>query len=250
MEWTSLEDENGYRRMRVEAPWAELAAYYGDLVAQYARLPLPGFRAGRAPKGLVEQRFREAILEDLASHTAQRFGQEALHEAAVEVLGPVEASDVECEKDRPFRAVVRYLSMPEFRLPELAGLVGEDDGTDPRDRISRRLLDLVPFEIPVDLVRREFLADGLAHSDPGSEAWLTAADRIRLLVILKRIARDEGIEVDDRDVEQRIARKAEDFGTTRKALQAELEKGGGTARLRDMLLAERTLEYLMEFQHS
>ncbi len=51
------------------------------------------------------------------------------------------------------------------------------------------------------------------------------------------------------DVHKRIAEKAEEFGTTIRALQAELEKGGGIGRLRDMLLAESTLEYLREKNH-
>ena len=71
-------------------------------------------------------------------------------------------------------------------------------------------------------------------------------DRIRLLLILKRIARQEGIEVDEVDVNRRIAEKAGDFGTSEKELKEELITAGGLDRLRDMLLAERTLEYLME----
>lgn len=35
-------------------------------------------------------------------------------------------------------------------------------------------------------------------------------------------------------------------GCTIKSLQAELEEGGVMARLRDLLLAESTLEYLLE----
>ena len=66
------------------------------------------------------------------------------------------------------------------------------------------------------------------------------------MLILKKIAQQEGIEVDDTDIDNRIAEKAEEFKTTKKSLQAELEKGGGLQRLRDMLLAESTLEYLME----
>ena len=66
------------------------------------------------------------------------------------------------------------------------------------------------------------------------------------MVILKRIARQEGIEVDERDVKRRIDEKAKEFGTTAKGLQAELEERGGMARLRDLLLAESTLDYLME----
>jgi FKBP-type peptidyl-prolyl cis-trans isomerase (trigger factor) len=66
------------------------------------------------------------------------------------------------------------------------------------------------------------------------------------MLILKQVARQEGIEVDERDVQKRIAEKAEEFGTTMKALQMELEGGDGMGRLREMLLAEITLEYLME----
>jgi len=38
----------------------------------------------------------------------------------------------------------------------------------------------------------------------------------------------------------------EEWRESQKALRSALEKGGGMARLRDMLLAERTLEYLVE----
>lgn len=246
MKWTSLEDENGYHCLQIEAPWTELAADYGDVVARYATLPLPGFRAGKAPRGVVEQRFRTAILEDLSRAVAQRLGQEAVRETGIEAFGPLEASEIECDRDKPFRAVVRYLPMPELRLPELADLKAEDDGTDARDRISRRLLELVRFEIPGELVRQELRVDGLEDGTPDGEAWVAASDRIRLMVILKEIARREGIEVEESDVEQRIATKAREFETTKNALRAEIEEGGGTGRLRDILLAERTLEYLME----
>ena len=60
--------------------------------------------------------------------------------------------------------------MPELRLPDLADLETEDDGTDARDRISGRLLELVPFEIPGNLVRQELRGDGLEESAPDSEA--------------------------------------------------------------------------------
>jgi FKBP-type peptidyl-prolyl cis-trans isomerase (trigger factor) len=66
------------------------------------------------------------------------------------------------------------------------------------------------------------------------------------MLILKQMSRQEGIEVEETDVNDRIAEKAEEFGTTKKSLQAELEKGGGLQRLRDMLIAESTLDYLLE----
>ncbi len=247
MKWTALADEGGYRRLDIEAPWDDVADEYEGLVSRYAAtVRLPGFRPGKAPRGAIEQRFRTEILADFSARVVQRLGRDAVREAGVEALGPVQASDVECGKGGPFRARVRYFPMPEIRLPALEDLAGEDDGTDPRDRICRRLLDRVPFEVPADMVRDELRVDGFEESGPGSDDWYSAAERIRLMVILRRIAAQEGIEVEEADLSGRIAAKAEEFGATQSGLRADLERGGGAARLRDMLLAERTLEYLME----
>jgi FKBP-type peptidyl-prolyl cis-trans isomerase (trigger factor) len=247
MKWDALDDEDGYRRLQIEAPWDEIEPEYRDLVTRYAAsVRLPGFRPGKAPRGVVEQRFHREIVKDLSARIAQRLGADAAVQAGVEALGPLEAIDVECDKGKPFRARVRYLPLPEFRVPEPADLATSDDGTDPRDRISRRLLELVPFELPAELVRQELERDDLGESAPGSDAWLAAAERVRLMVILKRIAKRDGIEVDEKDVEARIAEKVIEFGTSREILQAELTNGGGLQRLKDMMLAESTLGFLIE----
>ena len=74
------------------------------------------------------------------------------------------------------------------------------------------------------------------------------AQRIRLMLILRKIARQEGITVDETDVSERISEKAGEFRTTKEALKKELEEGVAMARLKDMLLAESTLEYLTEIR--
>jgi len=240
-----LEDDGGRKVLQIDVPWAEIAADYQDLVARYAKVRVQGFRAGKTPLSLIEQRFKKEIVNDLKALVTQRFGREALREARAEALGPLEASEIACEPGKPFRTSLRYFPMPEFQLPDLADLKTDDDGTDPRDHISRRLLELVPFEVPDELIRQELDLDGLAVSIRGGGPWRAAADRIRLMLILKKIARREGIDVDETDVSKRIAEKAKEFGTTKEALKKELEEGGGMARLKDMLLAESTLEYLM-----
>ena len=52
--------------------------------------------------------------------------------------------------------------------------------------------------------------------------------------------------MDQRDVDNRIAEKAEEFGATIKELKAELARGDGLQRLKEVLLAESVLGYLME----
>ena len=95
-------------------------------------------------------------------------------------------------------------------------------------------------------MKDELALAGEEGVDPGNAKWQAAADQIRLMLILKQIAKREGIEVDQRDVDNRIAEKAEEFGATIEELEAELARGDGLQRLKNMLLAESELGYLME----
>ena len=245
MKWEQAHNGNGYQCLVIEAEWTELAPDYDDIVAGYAKVRLAGFRPGNVPRAVIEKRFQREIIDELSRRAAQRFGRQALRGAGIEPLGPVESEEIECGKDRLFRTTLRFHPMPKIDLPDITSIIADDEDIDPRDRISLRLLELVPFEIPDELVRNELALDGI-DGGPGSTEWQAARDRIRLMLILKRIARQEGIEVDEVDVNRRIAEKAGDLGASEEALKEELRTAGGLDRLRDMLLAERTLEYLME----
>ena len=246
MKITPADNDSGRKVLQIEADWTELSADYEDIVAGYANVRLPGFRPGKIPRDVIEQRFQREIVRDLSQRAAQRLGREAVQEVGVESLGPVEASDIECEKGKPFRFKAFYLPMPEITLPDYNRLKARDDSADPLDLLSRRLLDLVQFDIPDEIVREELAGEGPEDSGSSSKEWKAASERIRLMLILKKIARTEGIEIDETDIERRIREKAVEFGTQPDRLRAELEKGGGLQRLRDMLLAESTLEYLIE----
>jgi FKBP-type peptidyl-prolyl cis-trans isomerase (trigger factor) len=283
MKWGQHKSNDGYHRLNVEADWSEIAEDYEDIVVEYKKIRVPGFRPGKVPRAVIEKRFQKEIMDDLSQRTLQRLGRQAVREASIEILGPAEAEELECVKDRPFRATVRFHPMPKIDLPDLDKLASGDADMDAstvrkphpsepgkeetvsvnpehvapfmvgsveqvnlRDRISLRLLDLVRFDIPDGLVKDELALDGEDGVAPGSAEWKAARDRIRLMLILKQIAKQEGIEVDQAHVDNRIAEKAEEFGTTTNALQAELSQGDGMQRLKDMLLAESTLAYLVE----
>ncbi len=246
MEIVNAVDTNGWKTLRVTVPWEEVSGDYNDILEKYRRVRIPGFRAGKVPRPVVEKRFEREIMDELSRRCGSRMGRDALKEAGAEHLGPVEAVDIECAKDRPLKFTMRFYPMPEFTLPEIDSFTIMDDGTDPRDTISRRLLERVSFEVPDELVRAE-LGSGLSDDlNRNGVEWKAAADRVRLMLILKRIARREGIEVDESDVERRIKEKAAEFGEDPDSLKAEFEKGGGRQRLKDMLLAESTLNFLIE----
>ncbi|MFA4901872.1 MAG: trigger factor [Desulfobaccales bacterium] len=247
MKWELVDQEDGYRQVHVEVPWEELASDYEDILENYARLKVPGFRPGKVPRPVVESRFRREIGEQMCLSCSQRLGRLALQEAEVEAAGPVEVSEVEWEKGQPLRLVARFFPLPEFELPDYQTLQPKEMPVpDPQGELSLWLLELVRFPVPDELVRSELACEGLSECQPESAAWLDAAQRLRLMLILKRIALKEGIEVEESDVQRRIEEKATEFGTTPDILRADLDKGDGKARLKDLLVAESVLAYLLE----
>ncbi len=245
MKITPLNDDNGCRRLAVEADWSAIAADYDDIIAAYSRVQIPGFRSGKAPRSVIGQRLQKQVLEDLSRQAAQRLGREAVRESGTEPIGPIEISGIKCAKGTTFCFTARFWPMPEIEVPDLGSLTVGDESPDTRDQISHRLLQLISFDVPAEAVQAE-LGDDVSAADSSSAAWKEARDRVRLILILKKIARQEGIEVDEADVERRIEEKAAEFGADPATLKAELGKGGGQQRLKDMLLAESTLNFLIE----
>ncbi|MEN6319880.1 MAG: trigger factor [Syntrophaceae bacterium] len=246
MEIVDSGDRNGRKTLRVSAHWERLSADYNDILDAYCKVGIAGFRTGKAPRAVIEKRFQREIMDELSRRCGIRLGREALNQADAEPMGPVEAVDIECVKDMPFQFTVRFYPVPEFALPEIGSFTIVDDGTDPKDMISKRLLEQVSIEVPDELIRTELGLRFDEEIDKQDSEWNAASDRVRLMLILKRIARQEGIEVDGKDVEDRIERKAAELGVNSNTLKAELEKGGVRQRLKDMLLAEATLNFLIE----
>jgi FKBP-type peptidyl-prolyl cis-trans isomerase (trigger factor) len=79
------------------------------------------------------------------------------------------------------------------------------------------------------------------------EATLAAArQRVKLLLILQQIAEAEGIEVDSRDVDDRIELLASQGESSAQSLRRELEQKGGLERLQLFLLAEVTMDFILD----
>jgi len=241
-----LEQEKEYSRLQVEVAWDQIAADYDDIVAAYAQVPVRGFRAGKTPRHLIGKRFRRQITDDLTRFSARRFGPEALQQLGLQAAGPLEVVEITCEKGRNLRFALRFLPLPEFDLPDFDAIQISQDSEDPLSELSHWLLEHVNMTLPAELVRKELSVDGFDKAKPGTAQWDAAAQRVKLMLILKAIAARDGIAVDEVELENRIREKAAEFGTTPHELKSQLEKGGGQERLRDMLIAEQTLGYLKD----
>ena len=246
MKWDKYKNNDGSYRLEIESEWSELTADYNEVIIEYRNLTIPGFRSGKVPRSIIEKRFGKEIVEELSLRMIQRLGREAVMETGMDLLGTVEAENISCVKGQSFRAHIHFFAVPDIKLPELTRLTSGSGGKDSRDEISLQLLDSVNMDIPDRIIREELTLDGIEKTIPESSNWKSAFNRIKLILILKSIARQEGIVVDEKDVNLRISEKAEEFGTTKKALIKELSIGDGMRRLKDMILAESTLDYLVE----
>lgn len=241
---TTLEyRSDGGATLGISADWPEVAADYEDLMATYSTLPVPGFRAGKAPRSAIALRFRRQIRDAFTARCGRRLVREALRERGLGIAGPVSVTAVEVAPGHAFVATAHCIPVPEFDLPDYAHapLTCTTDN-ERRDELSGWLLQQTAWDVPEPLTRQECARGGPA--EPGTADWHAAAQRVKLLQILDQIGDAEGIEVDARDVDTRIARMAAACGSPAASLRRQLGDDG-VCRLQAMLRAEQTLAHLL-----
>lgn len=103
---------------------------------------------------------------------------------------------------------------------------------------------------------RSFASQGIdprgLHLDWASlrESTLERAERdVRAMFIVDRIARQEGIEVTDEEVEAEIERMAESFGQPVEQVRARLTKEGGADSIRDQMRSRKALNFVIDAAH-
>lgn len=204
---------------------------------------VPGFRRGKAPPAIIRQRYRRQIEEAVGNRAATRLFREALEERGVKRVGPAGFTAIDLNADGSLTFSVEFDEEPEIELPDFKAFRPSEIATDDegkKDELSEFLLANTSVDLPESLVEQE-----IEHGEPGEDDRAAAENRAKLLLILRAIARTEGIEVDDQDVDDRIESMAGAHGTTAEALRAELTQKQGLERIRLFLLAERTMDYIL-----
>jgi trigger factor len=113
-------------RLTVEVPFEELKP---SLDAAYKKInqqvSVPGFRKGKIPNRVIDQRFgRAAVLEEAVNDALPRFYTQAVDEGKIEVLGQPDITDIEGVErladggDLKFTAEVDV--RPEISLPDFS----------------------------------------------------------------------------------------------------------------------------------
>jgi trigger factor len=122
---SDLETLNPTRvKLTVEVPFEELKP---SLDAAYKKIggqvSIPGFRKGRVPPRIIDQRFgREVVLEEAVSEALPRFYGQAVEENDVHALGQPEVDVTDLADGQHLRFTAEVDVRPEFDLPDYDGL--------------------------------------------------------------------------------------------------------------------------------
>lgn len=112
-------------RLSVEVPFEELAPYINEAYQSVGQqIRVPGFRPGKAPRQVIDQRIgRESVYAQAMDPAVQANLSRAVTENDVNALGRPELTEVKpIEDGKPFEFVVETDVTPEYELPDFSTL--------------------------------------------------------------------------------------------------------------------------------
>jgi trigger factor len=103
----------------IELPPEEVRKEWDSIASDYSRYArIPGYRAGKAPRQVIEKKFRKEIQDELTKKLVSKSYHEAIAEKQLRVVSLTDLGDVEFGDDRSMRFRATVVTAPEFDLPE------------------------------------------------------------------------------------------------------------------------------------
>jgi trigger factor len=106
-------------RLQIELPPEEVSKEWDAIASSFARFAkIPGYRPGKAPRSVIEKRFRKEIQDELTKKLVSRSYHEAIEQEQLRVASLANIEDVQLGEDKSMRFRATVVTAPEFELPE------------------------------------------------------------------------------------------------------------------------------------
>src|SRR5262249_3605272 len=123
--------------------------------ARFAKIP--GYRPGKAPRSVIEKRFRKEIQDEVTRKLVSKSYHDALEQKKLRVASLTNIEDVTFGEDKSmrFRAVV--VTEPDFELPDYKGISAQLPDT----KVSEQEIDEAMERLPeqaadfIEIIDRE-----------------------------------------------------------------------------------------------
>ena len=105
--------------LQIELPPEEVSKEWDAIANSFARFAkIPGYRPGRAPRAVIDKRFRKEIQDELTKKLVSKSYHEAIEQEQLRVASLANIEDVQLGEDRSMRFRATVVTAPEFELPE------------------------------------------------------------------------------------------------------------------------------------
>lgn len=143
-------------KLAVEVPFAELQPNLDEAYKRIAnQVTVPGFRKGKVPARIIDQRFgRGAVLEEAINEALPGLYSQAVDEAEINPLGSPEVEITELEDGDKLTFTAEVDVRPELEMPQWEGIsltvddiTIDDEAIDEQlDQLRQRFGTLIPVE--------------------------------------------------------------------------------------------------------
>src|SRR5947199_2672318 len=105
--------------LQIEVPSEEVSKEWDAIANSFARFAkIPGYRPGKAPRAVIEKRFRKEIQDELTKKLVSKSYHEAIEQEQLRVASLANIEDVQLGEDKSMRFRATVVTAPEFELPE------------------------------------------------------------------------------------------------------------------------------------
>jgi trigger factor len=105
--------------LKIELPSEEVSKEWDTIANSFARFAkIPGYRPGKAPRAVIDKRFRKEIQEEVTKKLVSRSYHEAVEQKKLRVASLTNLEDVHFGEDKSMRFQATVVTAPEFKLPD------------------------------------------------------------------------------------------------------------------------------------
>ena len=158
----------GMATLRIELPPEDVRKEWDAIASNYSRYArIPGYRAGKAPRQVIEKKFRKEIQDELTKALVSKSYHEAIAEKQLRVVTLTDLGDVEFGEDRSMRFRATVVTAPEFELPDYKNIPVQLPGTEVNPADIETALERLRDQVAdfVDVADRELAMGDFAVID-------------------------------------------------------------------------------------
>src|SRR6266850_5845033 len=105
--------------LRIELPPDEVSKEWDAIANSFTRFAkIPGYRPGKAPRKVIEAKFRKEIQDELTRKLVSKSYRDAIEQKQLRVVSLTNVEDVQFGEDKSMRFRATVVVAPEFDLPE------------------------------------------------------------------------------------------------------------------------------------